>query len=150
MNYKARLKEIEARMPNKEGRKEKAVTRAQKELIEDMIKTRAVVEKVTNQKLKLCRMPHGIDGPWIHQAAQEAGFILVNWTYGNDWTHTPPHQINQLIISYQRAILPGAIILLHDGWPNSAKSLAIAEAVLKSAQEKGYEVVPVGELLGVE
>ena len=93
------------------------------------------------------RMPHGIDGPWVHEAAKEAGFILVNWTYGADWTSPPPDPIASLKNSYVKALQPGTIYLIHDGWPKSEKSLAVTEAILIAAKEKGFELVTVGELL---
>jgi peptidoglycan/xylan/chitin deacetylase (PgdA/CDA1 family) len=110
-----------------------------------MNESRHVIESATGKKLKILRMPHGIDKPWIKAAAKQAGFVLVNWTYGSDWLSTPAEK---QIPGYVKAVKPGAIILLHDGWPKSDKSLAITEAVIKAAREKGIEIVTVGELLG--
>ena len=140
MNYKARLKKVRATAP------EGAVERVKAELVKDMEFSRVIIEKTTGRKLKILRMPHGIDGPWVREAAKQAGFIVVNWTYGSDWASSP---IVQQVPGYIRAIRPGAIILLHDGWPKSQKSLEITEAVIKAAKEKGYEMVTVGELLGI-
>jgi peptidoglycan/xylan/chitin deacetylase (PgdA/CDA1 family) len=92
-------------------------------------------------------MPHGIDRPWIKEAAKETGFILVNWTYGADWLSTPEDQLEK---SYINAIEPGAIFLFHDGGSKRDKSLKLTEAVIKAAQEQGYQIVPVGELLGIK
>jgi peptidoglycan/xylan/chitin deacetylase (PgdA/CDA1 family) len=138
-NYKLRLKELKEKDP------QTAEAKATSELIDDMKKSRAVIESTLGVKLRFLRMPYGADGPWIHNAAREAGFVLVNWTWGADWDKDPAEK---LIPGYVNALKPGAIILLHDGWPKSDKSLAITEAVLKAAQEKGYEVMTVGKLLG--
>ena len=137
-NYKARLKKIKAENPETAEQKVKA------ELIKDMKASREVIEKVTGQKISLLRMPHGIDAPWIHAAAKEAGFVLVNWAYGTDWNSTTAEA---QIPGYIKALKPGAVLLLHDGWPKSAKSLEITEALLKKAKEAGYECVTLSELL---
>ncbi len=124
---------------------EKAAQLAKQDLVKDIKDARVMIEKNVDRKMKLMRMPHGIDKPWIKSAAKETGFTLVNWTYGSDWTSAPAEK---QIPGYLSAVKPGAIILLHDGWPKSDKSLAIAEAVIKGAKEKGLEIVTVGELLG--
>jgi hypothetical protein len=46
-------------------------------------------------------------------------------------------------------LTPGAIILLHDGGKKREKSLAITEAVILAARNKGLTIVPVGTLLGI-
>jgi len=117
---------------------------AKQMLINDMKESREVIEKTLGVKMLYLRMPYGIDGAWIHEAAKTAGFVLVNWTWGADWDGAPAEK---LIPGYVQALKPGAIILLHDGWPKSEKSLAITEAVLNAAQEKGLKIVTVGELL---
>ncbi|MFN0117195.1 MAG: hypothetical protein ACKVQC_02730, partial [Elusimicrobiota bacterium] len=137
INYKAHLKKIISLNTSNPEKK------AQNDLIADMNKTRQVIEKAVG-KIQLLRMPHGIDGPWIRDAAKQAGFVLVNWTYGTDWNPAP---FEKQIPGYVKGIKPGGIILLHDGWPKSDKSLAITEALIHAAKEKGYEMVTVGELL---
>jgi peptidoglycan/xylan/chitin deacetylase (PgdA/CDA1 family) len=137
-NYKLRLRELVKQDPVG------GQARAQKELTEDMRSSREVIEKTVGRKMKYLRMPYGIDGPWIHAAGRDSGFVLVNWTWGADWDAAAA---DKLIPGYVNALEPGAVILLHDGWPKPDKSLAITEAVLKAAKDQGLELVPVGELL---
>jgi peptidoglycan/xylan/chitin deacetylase (PgdA/CDA1 family) len=120
-------------------------SKAEEILLADMKKTQQLLEKTTAHKIIYCRMPHGIDRPWIKNAARRAGVVLVNWTYGSDWTTSPAEK---LIPEYVAAIKPGAILLLHDGNPHREKSLAITEAILKAAKDKGFAVVTVGQMLG--
>lgn len=136
--YKFRLGQV--------GNPEKAAALTKEDLVKDMKEARAIIEKNSGQKLKLLRMPYGIDKPWIKQAAHEAGFVILNWTYGTDWNPAPAAE---QIPGYINAIKPGAVILLHDGWPKTMKSLEITEAVIKAAKEKGFEIVTAGELLGL-
>jgi peptidoglycan/xylan/chitin deacetylase (PgdA/CDA1 family) len=127
--------------------KEKGQGQAKADLIKDMKGARKTIEEATGVTLKILRMPHGIDRPWIKEAAKETGFVLVNWTYGSDWIKMPEEEQTK---EYIKALQPGAIILLHDGNPHREKSLRITEALIKAAQEKGYEMVTVGELIGVK
>jgi len=123
------------------------VNKAKVLLLSDMKKTNDILLKNTGKKPLLCRMPHGIDRPWIKESAKDAGLILVNWTYGSDWT---AESMEKLTEEYVAAIKPGAILLLHDGNPRREKSLALTEAILKAAQEKGFRPVTVGELLNLK
>lgn len=146
-NYVKHLKEIEKKFSGDSFGKEKAAEQTRQDLIDDMNASRAVIESATSKKLKILRMPHGIDRPWIKEAARESGFILVNWTYGSDWLTEPEEKLRS---AYIKAIQPGGILLFHDGGSKRAKSLALTEAVIKAAQEQGYQIVTVGELLGLK
>lgn len=133
-NYLRKLKEVGG-----------DTAKAREILLADMKKTNETIEKHTGKKAFYCRMPHGIDRPWIKEAAKSAGHVLVNWTYGSDWTGD---SVETLSKSYVAALKPGAILLFHDGNPRREKSLALVEAVLKASIEKGYATVTVGEMLG--
>jgi len=119
---------------------------ARRDLVADLQRTHTAIQKASGVSVRLLRMPHGVDRPWIKAAARDLGYALVNWTYGADWQ---PGTSEQLLPGYLAAIQPGAILLFHDGGRNRAKSLQLAEAVIRSAQQQGYEIVTVGQLLGV-
>lgn len=122
-----------------------AETQARQDLVTDMRQTHLAIEKAAGVSVRLCRMPHGIDRPWIKGAARDMGYALVNWTYGADWQKGTA---TELLPGYLKAVRPGAILLFHDGGRNRAKSFALAEAVIRSAQQQGYSLVTVGQLLG--
>jgi peptidoglycan-N-acetylglucosamine deacetylase len=145
-NYKSRLKELIQKFGESRERHPKAEQEVRQELLSAMRKAKSVTESAIGSKIYLCRMPHGIDAPWVRETGHEAGLVLVNWTYGADWTYASP---GDLIKSYTNAIRPGAILLLHDGGVKREKTIAITEAVIKAAREKGYSIVPVGQLLGI-
>jgi peptidoglycan/xylan/chitin deacetylase (PgdA/CDA1 family) len=121
-----------------------AEQRARQDLVADMRRTHSAIQQATGISVQLCRMPHGIDRPWIKEAARQMGYALVNWTYGADW-HSKPAK--ELLPGYLTAVRPGAILLFHDGGRNRAKSLQLAEAVIRHAQAEGYRIVTVGQLL---
>jgi peptidoglycan/xylan/chitin deacetylase (PgdA/CDA1 family) len=143
INYLQRFKQLEKELSNKE----KALDIVRSELMQDMEKSRKVIESASGVKINLCRMPHGIDRPWVNEAAKKNGFVMVNWTYGSDWEKRAEDAQKK---DYVNSIKPGAILLFHDGGNKREKTLALTEAVIKAAKEKGYEIVTAGELLGVK
>ncbi len=144
INYKAHCKEILAKLALTGGKEPEAEAKARQDLIADMRKTQAVIEKASGTKVTFCRMPNGIDRPWVRAAAKEVGHTLVNWTYGADWN---AGSASALLPGYLGALRPGAILLMHDGGRNRAKTLTIAEAVIKEAQARGLAMVTLSELL---
>lgn len=142
INYAQHLKKLSASQPASS-----AESKATRDLVADMQKTHQTITKITGTPPALCRMPHGIDRPWIKTAAREMGYALVNWTYGADWQ---PDPASKLLPGYLNAVRPGAILLFHDGGRNRSKSFELAEAVIRHAQKEGYSIVPVGQLLGTQ
>jgi peptidoglycan-N-acetylglucosamine deacetylase len=122
-----------------------AEEQARRDLLADLQRTHLAIQRAGGGNVRLLRMPHGIDRPWIKTAAREMGYTLVNWTYGADWQ---PGSAEQLLPGYLNALQPGTIFLFHDGGRNRSKSLQLAEAVIRSAQQQGYSIVTVGQLLG--
>jgi peptidoglycan/xylan/chitin deacetylase (PgdA/CDA1 family) len=93
------------------------------------------------------RMPNGYDRGWVRKVAGEKGYILVNWTYGSDWTNMPEEKMAG---EYLRNLKPGAIFLMHDGGGKTReKTLRITEIVLKEAASKGLKPVSLDVLLEI-
>jgi peptidoglycan-N-acetylglucosamine deacetylase len=112
-------------------------------LTDSIRKTQDVIEQAVGQRPRYVRMPHGIDRPWIREVAKEQGLVLVNWTFGYDWFNMTREVMAK---SYVDQIRPGAIILMHDGGKRQ-KTVDVLEILLQALNEKGYQVVSVGELL---
>ena len=142
-NYKKKLKTA----IKNHGDEDKALGLVKEELRQDFRHTHKLIKDVTDVDPVIVRMPHGIDRPWIKDIAREENIVLVNWTYGADWTKT---ELDKLIASYKKAVKPGAILLFHDGGARRDRSLKMAEAVILHAKENNYDIVPVGELIGVK
>ncbi|MBV9080842.1 MAG: polysaccharide deacetylase family protein [Elusimicrobia bacterium] len=145
-NYLQVYRGIEKKLGGKPAAAQ-AAEQAKAQLAGEMKKSRQIIEGATGIHLEMLRMPHGVDRPWVKQAAKESGFVLVNWTYGADWLNKSEAELEP---GYLKAIKPGAILLLHDGGSHRDKTLVITEAVLKAAKEKGYEVVPLSALIGLD
>ena len=147
LNYLVIYRGNTKKYPNTPDGIAKATAETREALVADMKKSRGIIEKATGVKLNILRMPHGVDRPWVKDAARESGFILANWTFGQDWLTSPEPALEK---GYLKALKPGAIFLLHDGGNKREKSLQITEALIKEAQSKGYEIVPLSDLLGIK
>jgi len=143
-NYAALYRKTADRVTARGGADREAQAEVERRLRDDMRRTRETIEKCSGTQVTLCRMPYGIDRPWVKQAAREAGCTLINWTYGADWN---TGSAAQLLPGYLSAIRPGAILLFHDGRKDAATSLALTAAVIRAAEERGYEIVTVSQLL---
>ncbi len=143
-NYATLYRETAARATARGDASAEAQAEAKRCLRTDLRRSRETIEKASGVPVTLCRMPYGIDRPWVKEVAKETGLVLVNWTYGADWQTGSAKELQP---GYLKAIRPGAILLFHDGRKEPAKSLALAEAVIRAAEERGFEMVTVSQLL---
>lgn len=103
--------------------------------------------KASGVKTVFLRMPNGYVRDWVKKVAEREGYVLVNWTYGSDWTNISEEK---MLEGYLKHLRPGAILLFHDGGSRKKeKTLRITEKVLAEAKKKGLSPVRVDELLGL-
>jgi peptidoglycan-N-acetylglucosamine deacetylase len=107
-------------------------------------KTDAVFMRVLGFKPVILRMPNGYAKPWVKEEAKKRGYILINWSYGADWSKEPGEE---LATGYIKHIKPGAIFLMHDGWPKEERTAFALEALIKELKTRGYEFLTISELL---
>src|SRR5216684_7027725 len=91
------------------------------------------------------------------EIAQDMGYMTVgNKIDPNDWRDNPRRSAEQ-ITSYVLAHLPpcrpndlrcGNIVMLHDGGGNRAETVRALPMIIDGVRARGYEVVPVYQLLG--
>ena len=124
--------------------KEKGVEAAKAAVEEEMRRSHRVLVSVASAAPSLCRMPHGYDRKWLGAVAAKFGYSLVNWTFGEDWAGLPEAK---MLEDYRRALVPGAILLFHDGGAGREKTLAILPEVIREARQRNLSIVTVGELL---
>jgi len=91
------------------------------------------------------------------QRIQRMGYVVVgNKIDTNDWDEHPqksPQEItesvlNQLEVMKVKTQFRGSIILMHDGGGNRAPTIAALPMLIETLRKRGYELVPVSELLG--
>lgn len=115
----------------------------------EIVPVNEVVERVTGQKVKYFRPPHGAYNEDTLALMDELGLQLVNWTHGSrDWepnvTHEDPAMVTAKVLAEEpaepgdTALWPGAVVLLHDTLPWTA---AATPQFVAGLQELGYEFV---------
>jgi peptidoglycan/xylan/chitin deacetylase (PgdA/CDA1 family) len=76
------------------------------------------------------------------ETAKSANMYPIQWDVDSlDWKNPTPSQIANRVLTQ---VKPGSIILFHNGALNTPTALP---TVIKSLQEKGYQIVPVSQLI---
>lgn len=126
------------------------------DMLEEVVRTNALIENLLGYAPVLFRPPYGAQGPGLKLALDELDMpsILMS-TNGTDWELTDPQQIASEVLEN---IEPGSIILLHDGHgdvdePDSQDSRAATVAatgiIIEALKAQGYRFATVGELMAM-
>ena len=95
--------------------------------------------------LKFFRPPGGVAWPRQIKLARERGYTCVlGCAYPHDPMHPPVWYIRWLV---EKNLVPGAIVILHDGIRDAKRSLRALPGILAAGQKKGLRFVSVGELM---
>jgi peptidoglycan/xylan/chitin deacetylase (PgdA/CDA1 family) len=105
---------------------------------------RDAIKKATGLTPEYMRMPHGYVRDWVKEVAKQEHVILVNWTYGSDWTNISKEE---MLKGYFSRLRPGAILLMHDGEGDRSKTLWVLKRVLEEIKKKNLKPVRIDELL---
>ncbi len=91
------------------------------------------------------------------ELAQDLGYITVGDKIDpNDWHDNPRRNADQITKDVMDNLPPcqpgnlacGNVILLHDGGGNRSQTVIALAAILDGLKERGYQVVPISELMG--
>ncbi len=94
---------------------------------------------------KLFRAPGGVGWPGQLRLAQKHGYTYVlGSAYPHDPMHPPVWYIKWLI---KKNLVPGTIIILHDGISDPTRSIQALPHVLVEGRRRGLTFVSIGELL---
>lgn len=123
---------------------------SQKELEQNILQGKELLEKITGQQVNYMRPPHGFRDWQLMDIAGKADLKIINWSViPRDWTNPGTEVIAQRVC---QDVFPGAIVLLHDG--DSPKKTASREQTVKAVsviidklRSEGYRFVMVSELL---
>jgi peptidoglycan/xylan/chitin deacetylase (PgdA/CDA1 family) len=114
------------------------------ELRKELTGTTSLLPRHSSRR-PLVRPPHGAVSLWSTLTCANAGFTTVLWSHDSgDWRTTRAEDVCAAFED-DRALGPGAIVLLHEGQP---WTLAALPTVLGKLSEAGHDLVTVGELLG--
>ncbi|RJX29141.1 MAG: polysaccharide deacetylase family sporulation protein PdaB [Dethiobacter sp.] len=116
-------------------------------LSEEQIKTELkkvgnMILELTEKQPDLFRPPFGEYSNKVITAAEKCGYRTIQWSIDSlDWKELGKEPMVKRVTE---SIHPGAIILFHNNGKYTAEALPEIIAYVK---EKGYEVVPISELL---
>lgn len=110
--------------------------------IEEIEKSNDKIENIIGKRTNLYRAPYGEYNNTVIKAATDKGYYTIQWSLDTlDYTGlTGDEMWNRL----NSKLASGDIILTHNGTKHTADSL---DMLLKNIKQKGYEVVPISNLI---
>ena len=111
----------------------------------ELADTDAAIAAAIRKKPRLFRPPYGVTTPNLARAIKKAGHTCVGWTVRS--MDTVVQDDARLLRTMLEALAPGAVFLFHD---SAAITVRILDAFITGAQERGFSVVPLDQLLGIQ
>lgn len=110
----------------------------------ELMKVHKKVKELTGVDMNLFRPPYGDYDNDVVLNAKENGYYTIQWDVDSlDWKDYGVENIIDTVVNHKN-LGNGSIILCHNGAKYTADAL---ESVITGLQEKGYEIVPVSELI---
>jgi len=102
------------------------------------------VKELTGQDMALFRPPYGDYDDKVVAVADSMGYYPIQWDIDSlDWKDYGAEAIVDKVVNHKH-LGNGSIILMHNGAKYTPEAL---EAVITGLQEKGYELVPISQLI---
>lgn len=102
------------------------------------------IEKLTGYNMFLFRPPYGAYDNELIDAAENCGYYTIQWSVDSlDWKDYGADNIVKTVLNHKN-LKDGAIILMHNGAKYTKDAL---ERIIVGLREKGYEIVPISELI---
>ena len=100
--------------------------------------TDVLLQKIDGKDKHLLRVPYGKCNDFVKERVQTP---IIDWTIDTlDWAGVSAEEIVQTVLSQK---FSGAIVLMHDGYPNTVTAL---KTLLPALKNDGYQVVSVSQL----
>ena len=114
------------------------------EIVADVAACNEKIEAVTGVVPTLIRPPYGEYDDHVVNAIRSMGMEPIQWDVDSlDWKDYGADSVINTVLNHN-ALNNGAIILCHNGAKYTAEAL---ETLITGLKEKGYEIVPVSELI---
>lgn len=111
---------------------------------EELMTVHKKVKELTGTEMCLFRPPYGDYNNSVIQTARACGYYPIQWDVDSlDWKDYGADSIVRTILQHKN-LRNGSIILCHNGAKYTADAL---ERIIAGLQEKGYQIVPVSELI---
>lgn len=102
------------------------------------------IKELTGVEMNLFRPPYGDYNNTLVEVTNEMGYHCVQWDVDSlDWKDYGVDSIINTVLNHKH-LGNGSIILMHNGAKYTPEAL---EAVILGLKEKGYELVPISELI---
>lgn len=112
------------------------------ENVSEIIECSKKIEKITGKPTTLYRGPYGEYNDTVVKAAKDNNHQLVQWSV--DTLDYNGLDLSSMWNRLKDKITNGSIILMHNGTKHTAESL---DTIIQNIKDKGYEIVPVSELI---
>lgn len=119
-------------------------TLSDSQIAEELLQVHNKVKTLTGYDMFLFRPPYGAYNNSVVTTAKENGYYTIQWDVDSlDWKD---YGIDAILdtVTHHKHLGNGSIILCHNGAKYTADAL---DTLITSLQEKGYEIVPVSELI---
>ncbi|MCG0276335.1 MAG: polysaccharide deacetylase family protein [Thermosediminibacteraceae bacterium] len=115
---------------------------SKQQIIEEIKSTHEKIKELTGQECKVFRPPFGDYSNTLIETANELGYYVIQWDVDSlDWKDLSASAIYNRVI---KQVKPGSIVLFHNNGKYTAEAL---EPILRELKNRGFEIVPVSELL---
>ena len=117
---------------------------SEEEKTKELLSVHEKVKKLTGKDMELFRPPYGDYDDRVILNAKENGYYTIQWSVDSlDWKDYGADNIIDTVLNHKE-LSNGAIILCHNGAKYTAEAL---EELITGLKEKGYEIVPISELI---
>lgn len=114
---------------------------------EELMKAHEKVKQLTGKDMILFRPPYGDYNNTLIETANACGYHVIQWDIDSlDWKDYGVDAIINKVVNHKH-LGNGSIILCHNGAKYTADAL---ESVIIGLKERGYEIVPLSELIFTE
>lgn len=120
------------------------------EIENEITTSQLVLEQITGHTIRLIRTPNGAYNNKVIETAHQLGYRVIQWSVDSlDWKRPGPNAVVNNVLNGIQAgngMKGGDIILFHasDSAPDTIQALP---TVIQSLKDKGYTLIPVGQLL---
>ena len=115
---------------------------SESEIREELSSSSGAITAVTGKKVELVRPPYGDYDNLLIDTSNSMGLYPIQWDVDSlDWKNLSATDIAMRIIN---GVKPGSIILCHNNGLHTAEALPL---IFSTLQNRGYEFVPIGELI---
>lgn len=112
------------------------------EIRAELTSSAEAISSVTGKDVTLFRPPYGDYDDLLVDTAADMGMLTVQWDVDSlDWKDLSAQEIAERILAQTKS---GSIILCHNNGLHTAEALPI---VLDALKARGFEFVPIGELV---